>query len=67
MRNAEKHLQKGNKVKASVRFKGRQLAHTELGEDVLRKFAEGLSEVSTVELQPKFEFKSMYMILAPKK
>ena len=65
--NAKKHLLKGNKVKASIRFKGRQLAHTELGEDVLNRFAEGLSDVSEVESKPKFEFKSMFMVLAPKK
>ena len=67
LRNAEKQLQKGNKVKATVRFKGRQLAHTELGEEVLNRFRDGLSEVSVVEMPPKFEFKAMYMILAPKK
>ena len=67
LRNAEKQLQKGNKVKASIRFKGRQLAHTELGEEVLNRFAEGLSNVSEIESKPKFEFKSIYMILAPKK
>ena len=39
----------GNKVKASIRFKGRQLAHTELGEEVLNRFAEALSEVSEIE------------------
>lgn len=65
--NALKHLQKGNKVKASIRFKGRQLAHTELGEEVLDKFANALSEVSEIESKPKFEFKSIYMVLAPKK
>lgn len=65
--NARKHLEKNNKIKASIRFKGRQLAHTELGEEVLRKFAESLSDISDIEKQPKFEFKSIYMILAPKK
>lgn len=65
--NAKKHIEKNNKIKASIRFKGRQLAHTELGEEVLRKFAESLSDVSDIEMQPRFEFKSMYMILAPKK
>lgn len=67
MNNAKKHLEKGNKIKASIRFKGRQLAHTELGEEVLRRFADALSEVSEIEQQPKFEFKSVYMVLAPKK
>ena len=67
MSNAKKHLEKGNKIKASIRFKGRQLAHTELGEEVLRRLADALSEVSAIEQQPKFEFKSIYMVLAPKK
>ena len=67
MNNAKKHLEKGNKIKASIRFKGRQLAHTELGEEVLRRFADALSEVSEIEQQPKFEFKSIYMVFAPKK
>ena len=67
MNNAKKHIEKGNKIKASIRFKGRQLAHTELGEEVLRRFADALSEVSEIEQQPKFEFKSIYMVLAPKK
>jgi translation initiation factor IF-3 len=62
-----KHLEKGNKIKASVRFKGRQLSHTELGEAVLRRFAEGLSEISEIEQQPKFEFKSIFMTLVPKR
>ena len=60
--NAKKHLEKNNKVKASIRFKGRQLAHTELGEEVLRRFADSLSDVSDIEQQPKFEFKTIYMI-----
>lgn len=65
--NARKHLEKGNKIKASIRFKGRQLAHTELGEEVLKKFASTLSDISDIEQQPKFEFKSMYIVIAPKK
>ena len=67
MNNARKHLEKGNKIKASIRFKGRQLAHTELGEEVLKKFADGLSEISEIEQKPKFEFKTIYMVIAPKK
>ncbi len=67
VRNASKHLIKGNKIKASVRFRGRQLSHTELGEDVLKRFAEELSDISEVTLQPKFEFRSMIMMLEPKK
>lgn len=66
-KNAESYLIKGHKIKASIRFKGRQMAHTELGRDVLLRFAEELSEVSTVELKPKLEGRTMTMILAPKK
>jgi translation initiation factor IF-3 len=67
VRNASKYLEKGNKVKASIKFKGRQLAHTELGEEVLLRFADKLSNVSDVEQKPKFEFKTMMIILSPKK
>jgi len=67
VRNAKKNLLKGNKVKASIRFKGRQIVHPELGKDVLVRFAEALSDVSDVELQPKLENRSMFMQLTPKK
>lgn len=65
--NALKHLQKGNKIKASLRFKGRQLSHTELGEEVLKRFAESLSEFAEIESNARMEFKTMFMVLAPKK
>ena len=61
------YLEKGHKIKAQVRFKGRQMAHPELGRDVLNKFAENLSEVSIIETAPKMEGRVMYMLLAPKK
>ena len=66
-KNAESYLLKGHKIKVSLRFKGRQMAHTELGRDVLLKFAECLSEVSIKESEPKLEGRNMSMILAPKK
>jgi translation initiation factor IF-3 len=66
-KNAEEYLLKGHKIKASLRFKGREMAHTELGREVLLRFAENLNEVSDIETQPKLEGKSMTMILAPKK
>ena len=66
-RNASEYLKKGHKIKAFIRFKGRQMAHTELGKDVLLKFANELSEVSTVEVEPKLEGKQMALLLAPKK
>ena len=60
-------LVKGHKIKASLRFKGRQMAHTELGREVLEKFAQELSDVAVVESAPKLEGRNMTMILAPKK
>lgn len=65
--NAKKHLEKGNKIKASIRFKGRQLAHPELGKEVLLKFADNLSDLAEIELQPKLDGRSMTMGLTPKK
>ena len=67
VRNASAYLQKGHKVKASIKFKGRQMAHQELGVDVLNKFAESLAEVATIESTPKIEGRVMYMLLTPKK
>ncbi|MDD2409455.1 MAG: translation initiation factor IF-3 [Bacilli bacterium] len=66
-KNAEEYLKKGHKIKASLRFKGRQMAHTELGKEVLIKFADSLSESGTIETQPKLDGRTMTMILAPKK
>ena len=65
--NALKHLQKGNKVKASIRFKGREMAHPELGKDVLLRFADALASVADVEQKPTLEGRYMTMILTPKK
>ena len=67
LRNAKAYIEKGHKVKVTVRFKGRQLAHTELGKDVIMKFAERLTDVSVIEAMPKMEGRSMQLILAPKK
>ena len=65
--NARKALLKGDKVKASIRFKGRQIAHPELAKDVLLKFEEALLDVAEVELKPKIEGRSIFMQLTPKK
>lgn len=66
-KNAASYLEKGHKIKGLVRFKGRQMAHPELGKDVLLKFADSLSDYADLETEPKMEGKSMYIILAPKK
>lgn len=66
LRNALKFLEKGDKVKASIRFKGRAITHKEIGQRVLDRFAEQCAEVSTVEQKPKMEGRSMFIVLAPK-
>lgn len=65
--NAKKAILRGDKVKASIRFKGRQIAHPELAKDVLVKFEDALSEVAEVEIKPKIEGRVIFMQLTPKK
>ncbi|HHX33210.1 MAG TPA: translation initiation factor IF-3 [Mollicutes bacterium] len=65
VKNARRYLEKGHKIKASLRFKGRQMAHTDLGKDVLLRFRDELSDCSTVEKEPKLDGRTMTMILAP--
>lgn len=65
LRNGIKFLQAGDKVKASIRFRGRAITHKEIGQRVLDRFAEECKEVSTVEVKPKMEGRSMFLILAP--
>ena len=64
-KNARKFLEDGSKVKITVRFRGREVNYAKLGEDVLNKFIEELSEVSTLEKKPLLEGKNMFIILAP--
>ncbi|MCI8854971.1 MAG: translation initiation factor IF-3 [Clostridiaceae bacterium] len=65
--HACRFLKGGDKVKVSVRFRGREVTHSSLGLDLLRRFAELCAECSTVEKQPKLEGRQMHMFLAPKK
>ena len=65
VKNAKKFLADNNKVKITVRFRGRELNYVKLGEQVLNKFAEELSEISTLEKKPLLEGKNMFIILAP--
>ena len=67
LRNATKYLEKGDKIKLSVRFKGRQMAHTELGKEVLERFIEKTKDVADVEQSPKLEGRTMTCIIIPKK
>ena len=65
-KNAQKFLKDGNRVKVSVRFRGREMAHTNLGEKLLMDFVEACSEVATMEKNPKLEGRFMSMFLTPK-
>ena len=64
--SARKFLQKGNKVKVSLRFRGRERDYTAKGMDVMNQFAEIVSDVAEVEKKPNFEGRSLMMVLAPK-
>ncbi|KEF39552.1 bacterial translation initiation factor 3 (bIF-3) [Schinkia azotoformans MEV2011] len=66
LRNAIKFLEKGDKVKASIRFKGRAITHKEIGQRVLDRLAEQCAEIAVVEQKPKMEGRSMFIVLAPK-
>ena len=65
-KNAQKFLKEGNRVKVSVRFRGREMAHTNIGDKLLMDFAEACAEVSTMEKNPKLDGRFMAMFLAPK-
>lgn len=66
MKNARKFLSKGDKVKVSIRFKGRAITHKDIGRDVLNCFAEATEDVATVESKAKMDGRSMFLMLAPK-
>ncbi len=66
LKNTHKFLADGNRVKISVRFRGREMAHTEIGRDLLMRFVEQSTEVATLEKDPKMEGRSMSIFLSPK-
>jgi translation initiation factor IF-3 len=65
-KNVRKFLTAGDKVKVSIRFRGRQMAHTDKGREVMKVFIEMLEDVGTVEKNAKMEGRSMFMVLTPK-
>lgn len=67
LRNATKYLQKGDRIKLTIRFKGRQMAHTELGKEVLLRFADKVKDYAEVGEMPKLDGRTMTMMLLPKK
>ncbi|WP_202078220.1 translation initiation factor IF-3 [Caldalkalibacillus salinus] len=66
MRNVVKFLKKGDKVKCSIRFRGRAITHSEIGRQVLDRLVKDIADIGEVESKPKMEGRSMLMILAPK-
>tara|TARA_Y100000590_G_scaffold194827_1_gene221276 strand:- start:96 stop:641 length:546 start_codon:yes stop_codon:yes gene_type:complete len=65
LRNAQKFLSKGDKVKFTIRFKGRELQHSNLGHDLMNKIQEDIKLVGKVEMNPKFDGKQMIMVIQP--
>ena len=66
LRNAKKFLSEGNRVKVAVRFRGREMAHTEIGADLLKRFAEECGDVANLDKKPNLEGRHMIMFLSPK-
>ena len=66
LRNANKFLAAGNRVKVTVRFRGREMAHTNIGEELLKKFAESCAEIASLDRKPKLEGRHMTILLSPK-
>nr|WP_222927244.1 translation initiation factor IF-3 [Thermosediminibacter litoriperuensis] len=66
VKNALRFLDDGNKVKVTIRFRGREITHTQLGEDVLKRLADSVREKGVVEKPPVIEGRNMVMILSPK-
>lgn len=66
LRNARKFLEKGDKVKASIRFKGRAITHKEIGQKVLNRLAEETDDIAIVEQKAKMDGRNMFLTLAPK-
>ncbi|MNS99464.1 Translation initiation factor IF-3 [compost metagenome] len=65
-KNAKKFLEEGNKVKITVKFRGREVNNVKMGEAVLKKFIEELAEISSVEKAPKLEGRNMFVMLNKK-
>jgi translation initiation factor IF-3 len=66
LKHIKKFLAEGNKVKVTVRFRGREMAHTELGRKMLERLTQDTEEMASVEQQPKLEGRNMVLVLGPK-
>lgn len=67
MRQARSFIESEDKVKVSIRFRGRAITHKEIGREVLMRFAEGMKDITDIQSHAKMEGRSMFMMLAPKK
>ncbi len=67
LRNLKRFLTDGNKAKVTMRFRGREMAHQELGADMLKRIEQDLEELGSVEQFPKMEGRQMIMVIGPKK
>jgi len=65
IKNAQKFLEKGDKVKFTVKFKGREMQHTNLGNDLMKRIIKDIAEVGKIEVNPKFEGRQIIMIIQP--
>ncbi len=65
IKNAKKFLEKGDKVKFTIKFKGRELQHSHLGNELMDKIKQDMQKIGKVELQPKFDGKQMIMVIQP--
>jgi|TARA_Y100001970_G_scaffold191548_1_gene232865 translation initiation factor IF-3 len=65
IKNAQKFLSKGDKVKFTIKFKGRELQHSHLGSELMDKIKQDMQQIGKVELQPKFDGKQMIMVIQP--
>ena len=65
IKNAQKFISKGDKVKFTIKFKGRELRHSHLGNELMEKIKQDMQEIGRVELQPKFDGKQMIMVIQP--
>ncbi len=65
IKNAQKFLAKGDKVKFTIKFKGRELQHSHLGDQLMNRIKEDTKEIGKIEMQPKFDSKQMIMVIVP--
>ena len=66
LKNGQKFLMEGDRLKVTIRFRGREMAHTHIGEELLKNFAAQCSEIATMDKNPKLEGRNMSIFLSPK-